>query len=504
MSLALEEQRAEAEETLTVLAAAKAAQEDVGVALTAALLAQDLAEGDLAAAREALDAAIDENADRGEIEAQLAAALLAKEALGAEVLSTQLALTETEQTRADLELRIVQSEEALGEMRLTTQSLEAQLASALAERDAISAQLAEAQDLRAALEAEIIAARVAADQAGQGQVDLQAQLAAALAVGDAAQSEMELAQLAERAALDEVARLQNELSAAQNVAAGNDDLRAQLASALAAQLAAQRAAEAEQLSAQEERAALLAAANEALSEEEAISAESRRELAVLNEQVAELRSQIGHLQTWLDLAETEDAANNVQITELGSQLNTALARAASEQRRRAELEAAERLRLEQEVKELADYESSFLRQLRGLLGDQEGIRIEGDRFVFASEVLFAQGSADLSSAGEAEIAKVAGILRQVGSEIPPEINWVIRVDGHTDDVPLSGFGEFSNNWELSQARALSVVLYMVNFLGIPPNRLAANGFGQYQPIDPASTEEARAQNRRIELKFTER
>lgn len=128
----------------------------------------------------------------------------------------------------------------------------------------------------------------------------------------------------------------------------------------------------------------------------------------------------------------------------------------------------------------------------------------GDRFVFSSEVLFPPGGAELSEEGEGEVAKVANILRNIVGEIPAEIDWVIRVDGHTDDVPLSGQGEFADNWELSQARALSVVKHMVTFLDIPPDRLSANGFGQFQPISPADTPEARAQNRRIELKFTEK
>ena len=112
--------------------------------------------------------------------------------------------------------------------------------------------------------------------------------------------------------------------------------------------------------------------------------------------------------------------------------------------------------------------------------------------------------ATLSDLGRGEIANVAGILRGIAADIPAGIDWVIRVDGHTDNVPLSGVGQYANNWELSQARALSVVMYMVNFLGIAPNRLAANGFGQYQPLNHADTPEARAQNRRIELIFTEK
>ena len=119
-------------------------------------------------------------------------------------------------------------------------------------------------------------------------------------------------------------------------------------------------------------------------------------------------------------------------------------------------------------------------------------------------MLFPPGSAILSPDGRGEIAKVATILRNIAADIPPEIDWVIRVDGHTDNQPLSGLGQFADNWELSQARALSVVKYMIDFLGIPPERLAANGFGQYQPVALGDSEAARAQNRRIELKLTEK
>ena len=206
----------------------------------------------------------------------------------------------------------------------------------------------------------------------------------------------------------------------------------------------------------------------------------------------------------LDVAAAEDVAREVELQSLGSQLNTALARVAAEERKRAELETAERKRLEAETKNLEQYRSEFFGRLRSVLGTQEGVRIEGDRFVFSSEVLFPPGGADLSRKGTREIAKVADILRNVAADIPAEIDWVIRVDGHTDNIPLSGQGEFSDNWELSQARALSVVKYMANFLAIPPDRLSANGFGQYQPVDTANTEEARARNRRIELKFTEK
>ena len=154
--------------------------------------------------------------------------------------------------------------------------------------------------------------------------------------------------------------------------------------------------------------------------------------------------------------------------------------------------------------ELERYRSEFFGQLRDLFEDQNGVLIEGDRLVFSSEVLFEPGRATLSDLGRSEIANVAGILRGIADDIPAGIDWVIRVDGHTDNVPLSGVGQYANNWELSQARALSVVMYMVNFLGIAPDRLAANGFGQYQPLNSADTPDARAQNRRIELIFTEK
>ncbi len=217
------------------------------------------------------------------------------------------------------------------------------------------------------------------------------------------------------------------------------------------------------------------------------------------------------MQALLDLADAADVEAQVQIEALGAQLNTALARVAAEERRRAELEEAERVRLQAEAERLAAeaqdlerYRSEFFGRLRDVVAGQEGIRIEGDRFVFSSEVLFDPGRAELAPEGQADLAAVGAILRTIKAEIPPGIDWVIRVDGHTDNVPLSGQGEFADNWELSQARALSVVRYLIDNEGIPPERLAANGFGEFQPVAQGDTPEARALNRRIELKLTER
>ena len=266
-----------------------------------------------------------------------------------------------------------------------------------------------------------------------------------------------------------------------------------------------------QFSEAERRAALLATAQQALSDQELLTAEQQRKVAVLNQQVAALRKQLGGLQELLDESAARDAESKVQLQALGAQLNTALARVAAEEKRRRELEEAERKRLEEEsarlaaeAQDLERYKSEFFGRLRDVLATQEGVRVVGDRFVFSSEVLFSPASAVLSEEGKAQIARIAAILRQVSDKIPPEINWIVRVDGHTDNVPLSGTGRYHDNWELSQGRALSVVRYMIDELGFPPNRLAANGFGEYQPINPANTPQARAQNRRIELKLTER
>jgi chemotaxis protein MotB len=257
-------------------------------------------------------------------------------------------------------------------------------------------------------------------------------------------------------------------------------------------------------SAKTQKEALLAAAQDILSQKDLQLAEQARNVALLNQQLAALRAQLAQLQGMLDASAAKDSANNVQISALGSQLNQALAQVAAEQRKRAELEAAEADRLQAENQDLAKYRSEFFGQLSTLLAGQPGVRVVGDRFVFSSEVLFQQGAADLATEGQAQIAQVVNTLKRVVPDIPPGLNWIIRVDGHTDDVPLSGTGDFHDNWELSQARALSVVRYMTDVLGFPPDRVAAAGFGQYQPVAAGETAEARALNRRIELKLTER
>ncbi len=433
-----------------------------------------------AAAAEALRNRL-ENAD-----AELTAMTLSLEAKRREAEETLTLLAAARAAEGDLNAQLVALLSQVEAGTSQSQTLQAELRAAQSDADNLRTQLGLTDQSAAALKVQLAAA-------GQEIADLQAQVALRDETSEEVQARLS-------AAL--AARLVAEQSL--NTAAINEDeVRKQLTAALAAKLQSEQTSR-DLLSATEQQALLLENAQTTLSQERVISAAAQRQTELLNQQVAALRTQLKELSGLLNLAEERDQEAQVQLQSLGSDLNTALARAVAEERRRRVLEEEERKRLEAETKDLAQYRSEFFGRLRDLLGTQEGIRIEGDRFVFSSEVLFPPGGAQLSALGEGEIAKIAAILRGIADEIPPEIDWVIRVDGHTDNVPLSGLGEFADNWELSQARALSVVKYMANFLAIPPSRLAANGFGQYQPINRADTPEARAQNRRIELKFTEK
>lgn len=219
-----------------------------------------------------------------------------------------------------------------------------------------------------------------------------------------------------------------------------------------------------------------------LDSERQISQRALSQVELLNQQIAALRKQIGALEQALEASETKDRESNAKIADLGKRLNVALA---------------------QRVQELNRYRSDFFGRLREILSDRENIRIVGDRFVFQSEVLFPIGSEVINDAGRVEMKKLADAIIELQKEIPPEINWVLRVDGHTDDRPLSGTGRYRDNWELSSARATSVVKFLIEN-GVPANRLVAAGFGEYQPLDTADSEDARSKNRRIELKLTER
>lgn len=221
---------------------------------------------------------------------------------------------------------------------------------------------------------------------------------------------------------------------------------------------------------------------DALDQEQSLSQQALARVELLNQQLSALRRQIAALESALAASESRDEESQAKIADLGRRLNVALA---------------------QRVQELSRYRSDFFGRLRQLLSARSNIKIVGDRFVFPSEVLFPSGSDTLNPGGEQELDTLASELIELGKEIPPDIDWVLRVDGHTDARPISGGGRFASNWELSAARAISVVKYLIE-KGVPPNRLVAAGFGEYQPLVEGDTPEAYAQNRRIELKLTQR
>ena len=241
-----------------------------------------------------------------------------------------------------------------------------------------------------------------------------------------------------------------------------------------------------------------------LSVQEEKAKASMQEVANLTLQTNSLKERLKELTGILDATIEKDFSNNVEIKSLGAKLNAALAKVASEQKIRAELEEKERKRLENETKNLREYRSVFFGRLKKILGDIEGIDVVGDRFVFSSEVLFDRGSADIGLEGKLQLDTISNVLKDISQKIPEDINWVLRVDGHTDKTPVSQNSIFKDNWELSQARSLSVVKYMITNHEIDPKRMSAAGFGEHQPISSSDLKEDLAKNRRIEFKLTER
>lgn len=225
----------------------------------------------------------------------------------------------------------------------------------------------------------------------------------------------------------------------------------------------------------------VATLNQALDAQKDVASRALAQIDVLNQQIAALRRQLAALEDALNASESKDKESQARIADLGSRLNIALA---------------------QKVQELARYRSDFFGRLREILGTRPGIRVVGDRFVFESEVLFDPGQAAISDAGHAELDKLAAAVIDLAREIPPDIPWIMRVDGHTDKRPIAS-PQFKSNWDLSASRAISVVQYLVS-KGVDPTRLLAAGFGEFQPLDTGDSEEALRRNRRIELKLTER
>ncbi len=366
-------------------------------------------------------------------------------------------------------------------------SLLSQIASLMTERDDLSGRVSELDDERTSLAAQLAAltgrlevseekeaeaARLAAELAeAYRAIDADREkvetLIVEIAILESLRDEVTAKLLAAEQTLDEQRKLSDEqkakLAAVGKLAAERDERLSQLSLRLS----------------QAEESAL--SAHEQAATQTKLSEEAQRKVDLLNRQIASLREQLGRLNDILDATDSQNKKQQVQIADLGRRLNIALA---------------------SKVQELARYRSEFFGRLRQVLGEHPDIQIVGDRFVFQSEVLFETGSAELGAEGQIQMARLARTLLDISRNIPTELNWVLRVDGHTDNRPIRTT-QFPSNWELSSARAISVVKFLIG-QGLPPNRVAATGFGEFQPIDTDDDEIAYRRNRRIELKLTQR
>ena len=505
MTLILEEERKRAEETLTLLAAADAVKLEM--------------EDDLRQTVIALEAA---NLKLGSNETELKSLKENIQNTDTELDEIKIALAASLARQQRLELELSDLNQNIKKKTATIEDYSEKLS--IAEGDLAGALLT--------LEQQKISRQTLEDQSNQDIKDLRSKLADALAARWAAvQSQKETL----------------------------DNLK----DVLAAKLISDRLNE-ENTSDLNEKEILLQMAQAQLQEKSKELSEtsdgllkSQRETALLNQQVLELRRQLSSLQSILALSEEKDREDEIQLQNLGNRLNAALARVASEERKKRQLEQSLRIEIEAKLNEinilnsqlieseveleraetkaqveedkriklevaeynrlqkerellrsqateLERYKSNFFGRIRELVEGKDGVKIVGDRFVFSSEVLFDVGKADLSMPGKLEIQKVAVILNQVVQEIPKNLNWIIRVDGHTDNTAMVQGAEFNDNWELSQARALSVVRFMISDLGFPKDRLAATGFGEFQPVATGSSASELAKNRRIEIKLTEK
>ena len=227
--------------------------------------------------------------------------------------------------------------------------------------------------------------------------------------------------------------------------------------------------------------AQVSADNAQIASQTKLTTDAQAQVTLLNQQLAELQKQLAAITQALDISQAGLKDRDAKITDLGNKLNLALA---------------------DKVEELKRYRSEFFGRLSALLANRPGIHVVGDRFVFQSEVLFPPGSAELSAAGREQIRTLAKTLKQIAAEIPKDVPWILRVDGHADRQPIANTA-FPTNWELSAARAITVVKLLVAE-GVKPQNLAATGFSQFQPLDTGNSQEAFARNRRIELRLTDR
>lgn len=435
--------------------------------------------------------------------------VLAQFYLGQALTGRDTALARLDAQLAQLTDQLSMERRTAADLRANVTRLTADLQSSIAARDQAAARLAAVLGERDVATGKAADAEARLSVEAQRFLELQAdrnRLAAALAAAEvrttdvgerlaSAQGERDKLASGLADALAERERLKQEIAALAKTRADLEARVTQLAASSEAQqrdltrdLTAERdraKSLAERLSTAEERTVL---AQKQLAETLAVnmsrtSTEDTAQVRVdqLNQQIMGLRDQLARVTAALDLAEAQGRDRDNQILDLGRRLNVALAA---------------------KVEELARYRSEFFGRLRELLGDRADIRIVGDRFVLQAEVLFDPGSAELGAAGRVQLVRLANSMRDLLAQIPNDLNWVLRVDGHTDRVPIRN-AQFSSNWELSTARALSVTRFLIE-QGIAPDRLAAAGFGEFQPIDSGQDEAARRRNRRIELKLTDR
>jgi chemotaxis protein MotB len=353
------------------------------------------------------------------------------------------------------------------DLQLSVSQLSQQLTTRSAERDRLTSQLA---DATLAVKAATAANARLQVQLGDQAKSAQAQMADAQA--QLAEMKKQIADLDKTVSVDkdtlttklsDLATLANQTRALEAL---RDELEKQ------AQDAAVRAT-----TEQQRREAVQAQ----FSEEKKLGDSARAQILLLNKQIDELKIQLASIASSLDLTQEQNEKKDVEIANLGQKLNVALAA---------------------KVEELQQYRSEFFGKLRSLLANRPGITVLGDRFVFQSEVLFPVGSAELTQAGNAQMTALAVTIKDIAAEIPPDLKWVLRVDGHTDPQPVKG-GQFASNWELSAARAITVVKLLIAD-GVPADHLAATAFGEYQPFGTGDTPDAYAKDRRIELRLTDR
>ena len=382
-------------------------------------------------------------------------------------LADMLALEKT--TNSDLRVSVAQLSSALQQSNATGDKLQQQLASTQADRDQLAAALA---DLKT---------RSAATTAAKAEVDAKLEDAYKVIDADRQKVQTMLGDIAVLESLRDELKQQLEASNAQSA-----DLQQKLTASQAVSTGLQQQlslSQSQSTSLQQQLAASLAEAaslKEQLGTSTQQVTESGLQVELLNRQLLALRDQLGQLTVALDASEAKAKADEVQVFDLGKRLNEALA---------------------SKVEELARYRSEFFGKLREVLGNRPDVQIVGDRFIFQSEVLFASGSADIGEDGKRQLAAFADTLKSISEHIPTDIDWLLRVDGHTDRQPYNG--PYGGNWELSTARAIAVVKFLID-QGIPPNRLVAAGFGEFRPLVDGDTQEDFRRNRRIELKLDQR